>query len=136
MRVARLLSVVTLASALQAAPAAGDEGPFRAVVKSNGVQRVEMIGGAYFFFPSHIIVKQNIPVELVVRKESGMVPHNIVMKAPEAGLHFEETLEDTPKVIRFTPKKTGSYPFYCSKKLPFFPSHRDKGMEGVLEVTE
>jgi plastocyanin len=39
-------------------------------------------------------------------------------------------------VIKFTPKKAGSYPFYCSKKLLFFESHKDKGMKGTLEVVE
>ena len=75
-------------------------------------------------------------VELKVKKESGFVPHNIAMKAPEAGIEFEESLSSDPKTIRFTPTKTGSYPMYCSKKLLFFESHREKGMEGVLEVVE
>jgi hypothetical protein len=30
----------------------------------------------------------------------------------------------------------GEYPFYCSKKLLFFKSHREKGMEGMLEVVQ
>ena len=108
----------------------------RATVGEDGVQRVELVGGGYFFDPDHIIVRKNVPVELKVRKESGMVPHNIVMKAPEAGIEFEESLSSDPKTIRFTPTKTGSYPMYCSKKLLFFESHREKGMEGVLEVVE
>jgi plastocyanin domain-containing protein len=99
------------------------------------VQRVEVRGGSYFFSPRHIIVKVNTPVELKVRKEPGIVPHNMVLKAPEAGIDFNVSLDDTPKVIRFTPTKPGSYPFYCDKKLLFFESHREKGMKGVLEVT-
>ena len=108
----------------------------RATVGEDGVQRVELVGGGYYFDPDHIIVRVNVPVELKVRKESGMVPHNIVMKAPEAGIQFDESLSSDPKTIRFTPTKTGSYPLYCSKKLLFFESHREKGMEGVLEVVE
>jgi hypothetical protein len=30
----------------------------------------------------------------------------------------------------------GRYPFYCDKKLFFMAGHREKGMEGVLEVVE
>ena len=108
----------------------------RATVGDDGVQRVELVGGGYFFDPDHIIVRVNVPVELTVRKESGFVPHNIVVKAPEAGIEFEESLTSDPKVVRFIPTKTGSYPMYCSKKLLFFESHREKGMEGVLEVVE
>ena len=108
----------------------------KAPIGNDGVQRVAIVGGSYFFTPNHIIVKVNMPVELTVRKESGMVPHNIVMKVPEAGIDFEVAMSAEPKTIRFTPKKAGVYPFYCSKKLLMFESHREKGMEGTLEVTE
>ena len=36
--------------------------------------------------------------------------------------------------IRPTATKVGKYPFYCGKKLPFMAGHREKGMEGILEV--
>jgi hypothetical protein len=36
--------------------------------------------------------------------------------------------------VRFTPMVTGSFSIYCDKKLLFFKSHREKGMEAVLEV--
>jgi len=78
----------------------------------------------------------NIPVELKVRKEPGIIPHNIVMKSPEAGMDFKVSLDTDPKIIRFTPTKVGIFPFYCDKKLLFFESHRDKGMEGVIEVVQ
>lgn len=103
---------------------------------SDGIQRVTVVGGSYFFDPDHIIVKVNVPVELTVRKESGIVPHDIVIKAPEAGIDFSESLSTDPKIIRFTPTKIGTYPMYCDKQLLFFESHREKGMEGVLEVVE
>jgi len=106
-----------------------------AVMDADGVQRVDVLGGSYFFSPNHIIVKAGASVELKVRKEPGIVPHNIAIKAPEAGIDFDVSLDEAPKVIRFTPTKAGTYPFYCTKKLLFFASHKDKGMEGVLEVT-
>jgi len=107
---------------------------FRAVIAKNGVQYVEIVGGNYFFDPNHIIVMLNVPVELKVRKEPGITPHDIVMKSPEAGMDFKESLDTETKTIRFTPTKTGTYPFFCDKKLLFFESHREKGMEGVMEV--
>ena len=109
---------------------------FRATVDQDGVQRVEILGGGYFFTPNRITVKVNVPVELRVKKEAGYVPHDIAIKAPEAGIDFSVSMGEEPKTVKFTPTKTGTYPFYCTKKLLFFESHREKGMEGVLEVVE
>ncbi|HZV82168.1 MAG TPA: quinol oxidase [Geobacteraceae bacterium] len=130
-----LFSLLLLTTNLLNAAEAGKKS-YRAVIDKDGVQRVVLVGGSYFFDPAHIIVKVNVPVELSVRKESGMLPHNIVVKAVNAGIDFDEEMGSEPKIIRFTPTKTGSYPMYCSKKFLFFESHREKGMEGVLEVEE
>jgi hypothetical protein len=113
-----------------------DDAPFAVPIDKDGVQRVEVLGGGYFFKPNHIVVKINVPVELLVRKEGGIVPHTIVIDAPEAGIKVNESLSTDPAKISFTPTKVGSYPFYCNKKLLFFESHREKGMKGVLEVVE
>jgi plastocyanin len=107
-----------------------------ASIGTDGVQRVEMVGGSYFFDPNYVIVKVNVPVEIKVKKESGMVPHDFVLKAPEAGIDVRVDLGKEPQTIRFTPTKVGEYPFYCAKKLLFFESHREKGMKGILKVQE
>ncbi len=113
----------------------GQEKAYKAVTGNDGIQRIEIVGGGYYFDPNHIIVEVNVPVELKVKKDAKfLVPHSIVIKAPEAGIDFSESLKTEPKIIRFTPVKTGKFIFYCDKKLLFFKSHRDKGMEGVLEV--
>ncbi len=109
---------------------------FIAAVDTDGVQRIAVLAGSYFFEPDYIIVQVNVPVELIVRKESGIAPHNIIIKAPEAGMDINESLSDKPKIIQFTPKKNGKYPFYCDKRFLFFKSHRERGMEGVFEVVE
>src|SRR6185295_9505565 len=101
---------------------------------ADGVQRIRLVSGSYFFKPDRIVVKANMPVELLVSRESGITPHNLVIRAPEAGVVVDEELATDPKKIAFTPTKAGKYPFYCSKKLPFMAGHREKGMEGVLEV--
>ena len=114
-----------------------DDVPFIVPIDlKDGVQRVEVLGGDYFFKPNHIVVKVNLPVELVVRKDGRIVPHSFVIDAPEAGIKVKESLDHDPKTIAFTPTKVGSYPFYCDKKPFFMSSHRKKGMEGVLEVVE
>jgi plastocyanin domain-containing protein len=114
----------------------GQTKTFKATIDNDGVQRVEVTGGEYFFDPNRIILKVNVPVELKVKKAAGVVPHNIVIHEPDAGIDFSETLGKEPKVIKFTPKKPGKYPFDCDKKLLFFQSHKDKGMKGVFEVIE
>jgi plastocyanin domain-containing protein len=110
-----------------------------ATVDADGVQRVAITGGEYYFDPNYIVVRVNAPVELKVKKAedaSAFVPHSIIIKAPEAGIDFKEGLSKEPKVVRFTPTKAGKYPLYCDKKSPFGKSHRERGMEGVIEVVE
>jgi len=117
-------------------PAMGKEKRVVATVDSDGVQRVELSGGEYYYDPNYIVVKVNKPVELKIRKTGGFTPHDIVVKAPEAGIDFSESLGKDPKIIKFTPSAIGKYPMYCSKKLPFVKSHRDRGMEGMIEVVK
>lgn len=131
------LSVVTiLLLVFLANNASTEEKKVVASIGTDGVQRVEMVGGSYFFDPNYVIVKVNVPVEIKIRKESGMIPHNFVLKAPEAGMDVRVDLGKEPQPIRFTPTKVGEYPFYCDKKLLFFESHSEKGMKGILKVEE
>ena len=116
--------------------AAAEKKEFMAKTDPDGVQRVEILAGSYFFDPNTIIVKVNVPVELKIRKEPGMIPHDIALRAPEAGIDFQQELKETPETIKFTPTKIGIYPFTCEKKVLFFGSHKDKGMTGTLEVRE
>ena len=128
--IAGLAVLLTLTAGFAADP------PTVVPIDKDGVQRVDILAGDYFFKPGHIIVKVNVPVELNVRKETYIVPHNIVIDAPEAGIKVNESLSRDPKAITFTPTKVGTFPMFCDKKPPFLSSHREKGMEGVLEVVE
>jgi plastocyanin len=117
--------------------AMGKEKRLVATLGADGIQRAEVTGGEYYFDPNHIIVKVNKPVELTVKKASGYVPHDLVVKAPEAGIDFKVNLNGKkPELVKFTPTKAGKYPMYCDKKLLWFKSHQERGMEGVLEVVE
>ncbi|HXF65662.1 MAG TPA: quinol oxidase [Burkholderiales bacterium] len=140
--VSRAAAMVVLASAAMVfeiaettvARAQEQKETYVAKLDADGVQRARLIGGEYFFRPARIVVKVNVPVELLASKEAGIVPHNLVIQAPEAGIAVEEELGSEPKKIRFTATAPGKYPFYCSNRLLFFASHRERGMEGVLEV--
>ncbi|ANA40724.1 MULTISPECIES: quinol oxidase [Geobacter] len=115
---------------------AGETVEFRATIGDDGVQRVRIVGGEYYYRPNHIIVKVNVPVEITAVNDSRFVPHDLIVKAPEAGMDFRIDLKKEAQMVRFTPTKVGVYPMYCDKKLLFFASHREKGMEGVIEVVE
>jgi len=107
-----------------------------AVVGQDGVQRVEITAGSYFFDPNTIVVKINVPVELVVKKTPGGHGHDIMLRAPEAGIEFQQELGSDPTSIKFTPTKAGKYMFICTHKVPFSKSHEERGMYGYIEVVE
>jgi plastocyanin len=100
----------------------------------DGVQRVTVLAGSYFFKPNHIIVKADTPVEILASREAGLVPHDLVIQAPDGTTLVQQDLATEPRKITFTPRKPGKYPMYCSKKPPLMASHRERGMEGMLEV--
>lgn len=115
----------------------------RAEISPDNIQRVEIHGGSYYFKPDHIIVKVNVPVEFTLKKDRGLSPfgswlaHDFIMDEKDAGIEIEEMLSaEKTVIVRFTPLKTGKFPFYCSEKFVFFKGHRKKGMEGTLEVVE
>ncbi|MBI5467819.1 MAG: quinol oxidase [Deltaproteobacteria bacterium] len=110
--------------------------PFVAGTGPDGVQRAEVAGGSYYFKPERIVVRVNQPVELRLRNESLITPHDFILKAPEAGIDISVTLRNEPAAVKFTPAKTGVYTFYCGRRFLFFKSHRAQGMEGAVEVVE
>ena len=130
------LTAIVLVAFSLALAADWKEKRLEAVTDKDGVQKVEITAGGYYFDPNVIVVKVNVPVELVVKRTSGGFGHNIVLQEPEAGIDFQEALGTDPKSIKFTPTKAGKYMFICSHKVPFSKSHQDRGMYGYLEVVE
>lgn len=70
-------------------PAFANEDPankkvYKAFPEPDGLQRVNIVSGKYFLDPNHIIVKVNLPVELHIKKEPDIKPHDIVINAPDA----------------------------------------------------
>jgi plastocyanin domain-containing protein len=126
--------LIACAYALSSGPANGEQKVLMAHVDDDGVQRVRIVGGEYFFEPQQVVVKANLPVQLSLSKEASIVPHSFVINAPQAGVVVDEELSTDVRRITFTPTAPGIYPYYCRNKLLFFKSHRDKGMEGMLEV--
>ena len=131
-----LLSAVVFAAGSVRAEAPAPSDVYRATIDADGVQRVHLLAGSYYFKPELIVVKVAVPVELILRRESALVPHSLVLNAPEAGIAIDEELSTEPRTVTFTPKAVGKYLFYCDKQLLFFKSHQARGMEGVLQVVE
>ena len=127
-----ILSALLVMPGFAERPAPADT--VRAVIDADGKQRIQILGGSYFFMPKHIIVKVSVPVALSLTQESGIVPHTFVVKIPESGIMLDESMSTEVKTVEFTPTAVGRYKFYCRNKLPFFKSHEEKGMKGIFEV--
>jgi plastocyanin domain-containing protein len=132
----KILTMIVLFGASLALAAEWKEKRVEAVVGQDGVQRVEITAGGYYFDPNTIVLKINVPAELVVKRMPGGFGHNIVISEPQAGIEFTQALGTDPTSIKFTPTKAGKYMFICSHKVPFSKSHQERGMYGYLEVVE
>lgn len=126
-----LVSSLTLGQEKTAAP----HPAVTAEVGPDGVQRASITVDSYSFTPNHLIVQAGKPVELTLTSVATLTPHDFILKEPAAGLSVaQEVGAREIASVTFTPTRPGIYVFYCDKKLPFFPSHREQGMEGRLEV--
>ena len=115
--------------------AAADPFAFEVPLDPDGIQRAVVEADSYEFSPRHLVVRAGKPVELTVKSVTVLVPHNVVIDDPQSGLSIREEIPaGQTRKITFTPTVPGSFAIYCDKKLLFFKSHREKGMEGVLEV--
>jgi plastocyanin len=132
-KILKLLTAAALAAGTALALADATV-PTRVPVDADGVQRVTIVGGSYFFRPALVIVRADVPVELTVSAEPGVVPHSFEIDAPQAGIAVHTELTTTPRTLRFTPTQPGRFAYYCTHRLLFLRSHRERGMAGVLVV--
>lgn len=88
--------------------------------KGEGVQRVELVSGNFFFEPNELSVKEG-KVEVAIKEISGF--HTFVIDE----LGVKETLK-TGKTFSFE-APAGTYEFYCD-----VPGHREAGMVGTSNV--
>lgn len=103
--------------------------------EGDGVQRATIIMESYSFSPDHLAVQAGSPLELTLKNESFLIPHNFVLEAPSIGLTINRTVSaGETSVVQLPPLQPGQYTFYCDKQFLFFPNHREEGMEGRLDV--
>ena len=99
------------------------------------MQRTTVILDSYSYEPAHLVVEKGKPVELTLKSVTVLTPHNFIVKDPAGGFSVEQDVgAGKTTILRFTPTQSGTFPIYCDKRLWPLPSHRDKGMEGELEV--
>lgn len=129
-----LLTTVVVTIAVATEPSQSDH-PVVIPLAADGVQRATITLDSYSYTPSHVIVEAGKPVELTLTSVTTLIPHNFIIKDPTESLSVEQDVGAGKTVtITFTPTQRGTFPIYCDKRLWPLPSHRDKGMEGKLEV--
>lgn len=100
---------------------------------ADGVQRATIVMESYSYVPDHLVLHVGSPVELILENKSFLVPHNFVLM--DADLRLEADVAGGDRtILRFTPAQSGTATFYCDKKLLFFKSHRQRGMEGRIDI--
>jgi len=122
-------------ASVQAAEPSQSGPPMVIPIAADGVQRATVTLDSYSYSPNHLIVEAGKPVELMLTSVTTMIPHNFIIKDPAGRLSVEQDVSAGKTVtITFIPTQPGTFPIYCDKRLWPLPSHRDKGMEGTLEV--
>ncbi|WP_238590468.1 cupredoxin domain-containing protein [Nitrospira moscoviensis] len=129
------IGIVLLAGTALAASDPAAAPPFVVPVSPDGVQRTTVILDSYSYQPNHLVVEAGKPVELTLTSVTTITPHNFIIKDLAPGLSVEQDVSaGKTATVKFTPPQRGFYTIYCDKRLWPMPSHRDKGMEGALEV--
>jgi heme/copper-type cytochrome/quinol oxidase subunit 2 len=127
------LLTVTLVSIGHAADSLGSA--IAVPISSDGIQRATVILDSYSYSPNHLVVENGKPVELTLTSVTTITPHNFIIKDSAGSLSVEQDVGAGKTVMaRFVPTQPGLFSFFCDKRLWPMPSHRDKGMEGLLEV--
>jgi hypothetical protein len=84
---------------------------WQAVVEADGVQRVRISCGSNFFDPREIVVKKDVPLDLIVRTTNKLPRQNFLLLLPgQASTH---PIEPASRPIRFLPSAPGQYVMLC-----------------------
>ena len=96
---------------------------------------VEVTLGSYRFMPQEIQLIAGEPVILRLVNADSIIPHNFTIQDASGEIDVDvDVIAGETVEINLTPSTVGRYTFYCGNKMLFIKSHREKGMEGVLNV--
>ena len=102
---------------------------------ADGVQRATIVLDSYSFTPGSLRIQAGLPVELHLENQSFLTPHNFIIDAPSVDRPVSVNVSAGESAdVQLLLSTPGTYTFYCDKQLLFFPSHREEGMEGRIEV--
>lgn len=105
------------------------------IARAADPQTIDITADSYSFKPDTITVRAGQPVTFNVRNEATLLPHNLIIEAPEAGIDVKiEVRAGKTASATFTPTTPGTYEMYCGKKPPFGKTHKERGMHGKLIV--
>ena len=107
---------------------AQDAAPTPGASASSEPQKITVTAKKFEFNPSHIEVKVGQPVEITFQSED--TTHGFAQK--ELGVEKVTFKKDEPATVKFTPTKTGTFPFKCQK----FCGLGHGGMKGEIVVVE
>ena len=106
-----------------------------AYAEQDSTNIIEVQLGSYQFMPQEIQLGTDQAVILRLSNRDSIIPHNFTIEDPTGELDINVDVAAGESVdVKLNPTRPGRYTYYCSKKLLFMKSHREKGMEGVLNV--
>jgi uncharacterized cupredoxin-like copper-binding protein len=98
-------------------------------------REIEIVLNNYTLKPDTLTLKAGEPVILKVKNAATFIPHNLVIKATQAGIELKVIVEaGKTGEVRFTPTLSGNYELLCDTRPPIGPSHKERGMHGLLVV--
>lgn len=101
----------------------------------NDPKVIQVKMGDYRFMPAEIKLVAGQPVVLQLLNTDSITPHNFTLEDADSGLDLNVDVPAGDSVeVHLMPLWPGRHTFYCSNKLLFMKSHREKGMEGTLVV--
>lgn len=113
------VSTESVATTSPSVPVRGEQAEEQSLV-------ITISGSEFKYEPAMISAKVGQTVT-VTYTNTGKYSHNFVID--ELGVKSQTIKAGETQTFSFVPDKTGTFAFYCS-----LPSHREKGMSGVLTV--
>ena len=84
---------------------------WHAAVEPDNVQRVNISCGTNFLDPREIVVKKDVPLELVIRTQGSSPDQSLTIQLP--GSVLENIIGRLPRLIRVAPNVLGSFTLQC-----------------------
>lgn len=84
---------------------------WQAVVEPDNVQRVNISCGTNFLDPREIVVKKDVPLELILRTQGSSPDQSFAVLLP--GPALENIIGRLPRPIRISPNAVGSFTLQC-----------------------